>query len=240
MARMLLSLEGAVIKEIVLSKKHTTFGRRPYSDVVIDNLAVSGEHAAIRLLGDDAVIEDLQSTNGTFVNGNPVHSHVLQDGDVVEIGRYQLRFERDDAPRAVPAAAPAPLPAQVRTASSEMVRPSALLDLESEVDRPITTFADTALPGELPLLRPAAIMVLSGAAAGREVKLVKVVTTIGKSGIGIASITRRPHGFSLAHVEGDAQPTVNGTAVGAAPVLLRNGDLLELAGIRMQFTHTAL
>ncbi len=107
MARMLLSLDGVRIKEIVLTKKHTTFGRRPYSDVVIDNLAVSGEHAAVRLLGDDAVIEDLQSTNGTFVNGNPIHSHVLQHGDVVEIGRYQLRFERDSsqpAARSAPAA----------------------------------------------------------------------------------------------------------------------------------------
>ncbi len=236
MARMLLSLDGVRIKEIVLTKKHTTFGRRPYSDVVIDNLAVSGEHAAVRLLGDDAVIEDLQSTNGTFVNGNPVHSHVLQHGDVVEIGRYQLRFERDDG------SVHTQLPSVMNVSRTEPPHPVPLPidDADRDFDRRPTTFADTTLPGELPLLRPATVTVLSGAAAGRVVQLIKVVTTIGKSGIGIASITRRPHGFSLAHVEGEARPTVNGADVGATPLLLRNGDVIELAGIRMQFAHTLL
>ena len=228
MARMLLSLEGVVIREIVLTKEYTTFGRRPYSDVVIDNLAVSGEHAAVRLLGDDVVIEDLQSTNGTFVNGERVRRHVLQGGDTVEIGRYQLKFQR-------PAAAEQPPEGSEKSRADEEAIYGSGPVFGPDSELPPSTFPDTAMPTDMHMVRPAVITVLSGAAAGRKVELVKVVTTIGKSGIGIASITRRPQGFSLAHVEGAAQPTVNGEAVGTSPILLRNGDLVELAGIRMQF-----
>ncbi len=226
MARMLLSLEGVVIREIVLTKEYTTFGRRPYSDVVIDNLAVSGEHAAVRMQGGEVVVEDLQSTNGTFVNGERVRRHVLQPGDTVEIGRYQLKFQR-------PATAEMSQESNARPQEEALYASGPAFGPDSEL--PPSSFPDTALPTDMQMARPAVITVLSGAAAGRKVELVKVVTTIGKSGIGIASITRRPQGFSLAHVEGAAQPTVNGEAVGTSPILLRNGDLVELAGIRMQF-----
>jgi hypothetical protein len=83
----------------------------------------------------------------------------------------------------------------------------------------------------------ASIKVLSGAAAGRQVPLVKVVTTIGKPGVAVAAITKRPHGFVVAHVEGGNKPTLNGSAIGAEPVTLKNGDLLELAGTQMQFVQ---
>ena len=78
---------------------------------------------------------------------------------------------------------------------------------------------------------------LSGAAAGREVPLVKVVTTIGKPGVAVAAITKRQHGFVVAHVEGGSKPTLNGSPIGAEPVALKNGDLLELAGTQMQFVQ---
>jgi hypothetical protein len=83
----------------------------------------------------------------------------------------------------------------------------------------------------------AAIKVMSGTAAGREVPLVKVVTTIGKPGVAVAAITRRPHGFVVAMVEGVQKPTINGNPIGTDAVNLRNGDLLELAGTKMQFVQ---
>jgi hypothetical protein len=91
-------------------------------------------------------------------------------------------------------------------------------------------------PPVAPILH-AAIKVLSGAAAGREVSLVKVVTTIGKPGVAVAAITKRPHGFVVAHVEGTSKPTLNGTPIGGDPVTLKNGDVLELAGTQMQFVQ---
>ena len=83
----------------------------------------------------------------------------------------------------------------------------------------------------------ASIKVLSGAAAGKSVTLTKVVTTVGKPGVQVASITKRPGGYVLAHVEGALRPTVNGSPVTGETVQLKNGDVVELAGTQMQFVQ---
>lgn len=201
MPKMIVSLDGVVMKEVQLTKDRTSLGRRPYNDIVIDNLAVSGEHAVLQLSGHEVYIEDLNSTNGTYVNGKTVKKQLLQNGDVVEIGKYKIQYANEagqtDAARRTGSAAP----------------------------------AATATPAG------AAIKVMSGAAAGREVALVKVVTTIGKPGLAIAAITRRPQGFVVAHVEGASKTTLNGIPVDAEPMALKNGDLLELAGTQMQFVQ---
>ena len=106
---LIISIEGTVVKEITLTKPRTTLGRRPHNDIVMENLAVSGEHAALVLEGDAVIIEDLGSTNGTFVNGFPVKRQVLADKDTIQIGKYKIRFEQqhedgvtmDTGPRAV-------------------------------------------------------------------------------------------------------------------------------------------
>lgn len=84
---------------------------------------------------------------------------------------------------------------------------------------------------------PASIRVISGAAAGREVMLVKVVTTLGKPGVAVAAITRQPQGYAVAHVEGGEFPLLNGAVVSTTPTGLKNGDILQLAGTQMQFIH---
>ncbi|MGH8761300.1 MAG: FHA domain-containing protein, partial [Burkholderiales bacterium] len=92
MAKLILSMDGQVLKEIPLSKERITIGRKPHNDVQIDNLAVSGEHAVIVSIMVDAFLEDLGSTNGTMVNGKAVKKHFLQDNDVVELGKYKLKY----------------------------------------------------------------------------------------------------------------------------------------------------
>ena len=186
MPKMIISLDGVILREVQLTKDRTTLGRRPYNDIVIDHLAVSGEHAVLQMAGSDAYIEDLNSTNGTYVNGKVAKKQRLKSGDTVEIGKYRIQYVDEVVPPA----------------------PAAL---------------------------SAAIKVMSGAAAGREMALVKPVTTIGKPGVAVASITRHPQGFALAHVEGGRQPTLNGVAVGLEPVTLKNGDMIELAGTQMLF-----
>ncbi len=206
MPKMIVSIDGVVIKEVQLTKDRTTLGRRPYNDIVIDNLAVSGEHAVMQMSGNDVFLEDLNSTNGTYVNGKAIKKQLLQGGDSIEIGKYKIKFVHDG-----------PSGAQERTTvinSGAVVQP------------------DPGLPS-------AAIKVMSGAAAGREVPLVKVVTTIGKPGVAVAAITRRPHGYVVALVEGATPPTVNGQPLSTEAVQLHHGDLLELAGTQMQFVQTA-
>ena len=97
MGKLVVSLDGVVIKEVEITKDKTTLGRRPYNDIVIDNLAVSGEHAVMQLVGIDVFIEDLNSTNGTYINGKAVKKQLLQHNDTVEIGKYKIRYLVDDA-----------------------------------------------------------------------------------------------------------------------------------------------
>src|SRR5678809_572114 len=100
MAKLILSMDGLVLKEIPLTKERTTLGRKPHNDIQIDNLAVSGEHAVIVTILNDSFLEDLGSTNGTVVNGNPIKKHFLQNNDVIELGKYKLKFVGEAAPAA--------------------------------------------------------------------------------------------------------------------------------------------
>lgn len=92
MPTLVISIDGAVIKEVQLTKERTTVGRRPYNDIVIENLAVSGEHAVLTITGGKVSIEDLRSTNGTYVNGRAIQKQYLLNGDLLDIGRYKIRF----------------------------------------------------------------------------------------------------------------------------------------------------
>ena len=197
MPKVIISMEGIVIKEVPLSKERTSLGRRPYNDIVIDNLAISGEHAVLLLAGHDVYIEDLNSTNGTFVNGKSIKRQALYNDDVIEIGKYRIQYVSEAVPHTL----------------AELTG----IDATSE---------GTAL-----------IRVMSGSAAGREVPLLKVVTTIGKPGIAVAAITKRPHGFVLAHIEGMKRTTLNGLSVGSEPTAMKSGDIIELADTQMQFLH---
>jgi hypothetical protein len=220
MPKMIVSIDGVVIKEVQLSKDRTTLGRRPYNDIVIDNLAVSGEHAVLLMSGNDVHLEDLNSTNGTYVNGKAVKKQLLQNSDTIEIGKYKIKYINE---------APGATFEKTMIIKPGSIPPAAPAQPHAPAPAPAAASAEAAVRGS--------IKVLSGAAAGREVALVKVVTTIGKPGVAVASITKRPQGFVVSHVEGATRLSVNGTVIGAEPVPLRHGDLLELAGTQMQFVQ---
>lgn len=246
MAKLILSLEGQVIREIELNKERMTIGRKPHNDVQIENLAVSGEHAAITTILNDSFLEDLDSTNGTLVNGAPVKKHVLQHGDAIEIGKFRLEyvnpqasqeapdFERTmvlRAPVGMPAAAPAEAPAEfTRTAINKQP-----LQMEPPAPASEPPQAPKAPPPAAAEVRPAAIQVLSGPNAGKELELTKSLTSLGKPGVQVAVIAKRPHGYFITHVQGDTFPVVNGKTLDAQPTHLNDHDIIELAGIKMEF-----
>ena len=97
MGKLVVSLDGVVIKEVQITKDKTTLGRRPYNDIVIDNLAVSGEHAVLQMVGGDVFIEDLNSTNGTYINGKAIKKQLLTHNDTVEIGKYKIKYLVDES-----------------------------------------------------------------------------------------------------------------------------------------------
>ena len=276
MAKLILSMDGLVLKEIPLSKERTTIGRKAHNDIQIDNLAVSGEHAVIVTILNDSFMEDLGSTNGTLVNGNPVKKHFLQNNDVIELGKYKLKFIQEAG--AQPAAAAADFektmvlrPSAMKAAAehakaagmggaqaAQAARQAAIQSVGQAAqtagigEKPAApAVAPAAPPAVAPTAAPAAataapprpaqplgaIQLLSGGNAGKELELAKPLTTLGKPGVQVAVLTRRPQGYFITHVEGAQRPTVNGQPIGAAPHALKDHDLVEIAGIKMEFFH---
>ena len=222
MGKLVVSLDGVVIKEVQITKDKTTLGRRPYNDIVIDNLAVSGEHAVLQMVGADVFIEDLNSTNGTYINGKAVKKQLLSHNDTVEIGKYKIKFIVDDG---------------TDYEKTMIMKPGTRPPMPPAGQSAGASFGSSGFGALGAAMAPASIRVLNGAAAGREVVLTKVVTTVGKPGVQVASITKRPGGYVLAHVEGAARPTVNGNPLVGETVHLKNGDVIELAGTQMQFVQ---
>ncbi len=273
MAKLILSMDGLVLKEIPLSKERTTIGRKAHNDIQIDNLAVSGEHAVIVTILNDSFMEDLGSTNGTLVNGNPVKKHFLQNNDIIELGKYKLKFVQEAGAQPAAAAAdfektmvlrPSAMKAAAEQAkaagmggaqAAQAVRQAAIQSVGQAAqvagigEKPAPAPAPVpaaAAPAAAPVVQAAvpksaqplgAIQLLSGGNAGRELELTKPLTTLGKPGVQVAVLTRRPQGYYITHVEGAQRPTVNGQAIGSAPHALRDHDLVEIAGIKMEFFH---
>ncbi|MBS0348072.1 MAG: FHA domain-containing protein [Proteobacteria bacterium] len=221
MPRLILSMDGLVLKEMALEKERTTIGRKPHNDIQIDNLAISGEHAAIVTILNDAFLEDMNSTNGTYVNGQPVKKHVLRNNDVIELGKYRLKYLADSA---VPGAEQDEAVSYAQTA------------VATDAGLPSAAQADlTATNAAAPVGALGMIQILSGAHAGRTLELSKSLTTLGKPGSQVAVITRRPHGYFITHVEGTVFPVVNGRALDAQAHRLNDNDVIELAGVKMEF-----
>jgi len=269
MAKLILSLDGQLIKEFTLSKERTTIGRKPHNDIQIDNLAVSGEHAIIMTILNDSFLEDLGSTNGTLVNGQPVKKHFLQSNDTVEIGKYKLKyvnevpasmsqaeFEKTMVLRAPAAAASKQVtrnPSDTQTNLEATPNPGVMTstDHSAAALSPITPATEPAKLASSAPPRPAqpaasvpaaaqaqgggTIQILSGPNAGKELPLVKPLTTLGKPGVQVAVIAKRPQGYFITHVEGANFPVVNGKALDAQAHQLGDHDIIELASVKMEF-----
>jgi len=250
MAKLILSMDGLVLKEINLTKERTTIGRKPHNDIQIDNLAVSGEHAVIVTILQDSFLEDLGSTNGTVVNGQSIKKHFLQNNDVIELGKYKLKYV-NESPAGVAKAAdfektmvlrpgaikPAPAPAAPPAAPAAVAAPAPAAPKAGDtVQGPATTMPPVSAtkPAAAPQ-KSAALQLLSGANAGKELDLTKPLTTLGKPGVQVAVITRRPQGFFITHVEGASFPVVNGKPLDAQAHALNDHDVIELAGVKMEF-----
>ncbi len=265
MAKLILSMDNLVLKDIPLDKERITIGRKAQNDIQIDNLAISGAHAVVVTILRDSFLEDLDSTNGTFVNGQQVKKHFLQNNDVIELGKYRLKYVKeanayvsqedfektmvlrpdmlrkaaDPKASAAPGATPKP---PVELAPVPSVAPAAAPPLQPATSpQPQERSAAAAIPAEtraaaapaaLPL---GAIQVLTGSNAGKTLDLVKSLTTLGKPGVQVAVIARRSHGYFLTHVEGPRYPQVNGSSIDVQAHPLRDHDIIELAGVKMEF-----
>ena len=230
MAKLILSMDGLVLKEIPLNKERLSIGRKPQNDIQIDNLAISGEHAVVVTILADSFLEDLNSTNGTLVNGQPIKKHFLRNNDVIELGKYKMKYMAD---------------LQAGAAASDFEKNAAIrsgsLRLPSELQLEPTDRLTRSSVGVASQPKPpapgmaAAVQLLNGPNAGKELDLTKTLTTLGKPGLQVAVIARRPHGYFITHVEGAQFPLLNGKSLDAQAHPLADHDVIEIAGIKMAF-----
>jgi pSer/pThr/pTyr-binding forkhead associated (FHA) protein len=236
MARLVLSLDGQVMAEYNMNKERYTIGRLPDNDIRIDNAAVSGHHSLIINILNDSFLEDLNSTNGTYVNGKLIKKHALQHGDVVTVGHHQLRFVEDDE-------------AQDEFEKTMVIQPSsrpvekvrAASEVAEQASPALSATGRSRALNESAAVKKAKLQVLSGAFAGRELELNKALTTLGRPGVQVAAITRRAEGYFIVHVDSGKDndyPLLNGTAIGAQATRLTDNDVIQLAGVKMGFFVT--
>ena len=243
MAKLILKYEAAILKEIPLTQASFTIGRVPGNDLVIDNLAVSGQHAKIFFETDKFALEDLNSLNGTFVNNQRVCKIFLNNGDQVVIGKHTLLFQDEGGPR------PAPLEASGESADS-VAKLEQTVVLDTRKQREMMQQTGTLTGGGVPLAGVAKVgclTVLSGKTDRTEYLLSGKLSMIGKSAMAsvklkgwfapavAAVINKREASYQIAP-SGKGGAKINGQAL-AGPQDLREGDLLEIGGVKLQFTY---
>jgi pSer/pThr/pTyr-binding forkhead associated (FHA) protein len=227
MAKIILSMDSVVLQEMQLTKERITIGRRPHNDLVINNSAISAEHAVIVTILRDAVLQDLNSTNGTRVNGQPIKKHFLKNNDVIELAKYKIRFIGDQ---------------EVRESDAEYGKlVKSTVDPNHKHDKSDVNSINRHQDGNTVILEPvggasAVLKVLTGGEVGKEIQLSKLLTTIGEPGKQLAVVTRRGTTFSLTHVAGKVYPLVNGTSIGPSAYVLASGDVVDLSEMQLAFS----
>lgn len=240
MAKLVLNMNGVVQGEFELNQERITIGRKPDNEIQIDNLAVSGKHSMVITILDDSFLEDLGSTNGTYVNNKLVKKHALKNGDVISIGKHELHYVNEDV-------AEDDDDDEDEFEKTMIIKPgsaSAAVAAAQAAEKAGAAATPSAPGGSkssgMPLGR---LTVLNGPIAGKELELTKALITLGKPGTQVAVISRRPQGYFLTHIESDGDgkryPLVNGEPIGAKAYQLKDGDMIELAGIKMEFSSAS-
>ncbi len=263
MSKLLVYLEGGLVGECQLDRERIFIGRKPNNDLQLAHSAVSGSHALLITIRNDSFLEDLNSTNGTKVNGKSIKKCLLRDGDEIRIAKHILKYVFE--------------PLELKPDEEAIRRSGKLRHIENSIQsaddtlsihenrlRQTPTFSSTmqinASPGR-PVSNPrplssgggaegrspgtrspsnglppqAGLQILSGVGAGQKMDLDRILTTLGKPGIQVAVIMRRPEGYALTHLEGEKRPLLNGVAISEQPQVLEDHDIIEIAGIKLEF-----
>lgn len=217
MAKLIVRLNGTELSEIALKQGDMSIGRRAGSEIPVDNPAVSGRHASVFTAGEESFIEDLNSTNGTFLNDRRISKQRLTDGDVITVGKHTLTYVNPKAPRAAD-----------DLAKTVVIAPKG---------RAQGTAPDAAKASERPAgPRLGSLFVMSGGNSGKRIDLNKSVTNLGRAGKVAGVINRALTGaYTLVPGKDGQTLRLNGVTVGTRGAELHNGDVIEMAGARMQF-----
>lgn len=243
MGKLTIKKNGDFEREYPLKKERVRVGRAPESDLCLDDPSVSGKHAMIITILEDSFVQDLGSTNGTYVNGESVDKQELKDGDLVRIGSYEFLFHQEDEEddidptlqedtdleRTLVVTRDSPTFGE---SSNEEAR--AIEEAEDEARRSIVESEKNT--------KRCFVKVMNGPQAGTQLEMKKPLVTLGRAGRQVAVISKRREGYFFTYVEGgDGEgkyPLVNGDPSGLEARRLSNNDIIELAGNRIQVLIT--
>jgi len=229
-----ISINGEIESELQLTKDTMTIGRKSDNDIHLDSLAISAHHAQIVTTLNDSFIEDLNSTNGTYLNGSLIKKNVLANGDVIKVGKHEIKYIDSDTGTTEQFEKTM----IINTAAAGMHETEGSVAIDQSVGKIAAEIAssDSGKTSQ----RIAKIRLNSGANNGKELALTKVLTTLGKPGVQVAAITRRPSGYFLIHIDGGdngERPHVNSEEIGSRAHALKDNDILEVAGVKMTFFY---
>ena len=223
MAKLMVTRTGTNLGSWFIEEKRLVIGRAEGVDIRLEDVAVSKQHASIEVMGADHILLDLESSNGTFVNGTRVTRHLLRHGDAIGILGFELKyvdhksvvsadgdrtmiFTRGTEGNLVPAGSGKGPVADARTV---------------EVTLPVAVLKGVA-----------------GPRAGGTIALDQPLTAVGERGRDAAAVFRRPDGFAVARVTGKP-PKVDGKPIGDGWQMLRDGAVIEVAGEKVELAHLA-
>ncbi len=220
MAKLIMTLDGAIIREFMIDKDSISVGRKHGNDIQLNDLTVSGRHALITLMGENAYVDDLGSTNGTLLNGGRVAKSILKHGDVIQVGNYQFTFFDDEDAEYEPT-----------------------MFLRAEIEDTQIMESGAAKPTDVKGEPLAGVKILNGPLKTKVLELRKPFNTLGFNGIKMAMIARNPTGYTISAIKNtklrrsNDTPTINGETIGSEQQILKNKDIIELAGTQMEFFY---
>ncbi len=221
MAKLIMTLDGAVVREFPIDKDSISIGRKHGNDIQLNDLTVSGRHALIVTMGEHTYVDDLGSTNGTLLNGARVAKTLIKHGDVIQIGNYQFTYYEDEQTEYEPT-----MFIQAEIEDTQVIDPNAVK-------------APSAPRGE----RLAGVRILNGPMAKKVLELRKPFNTIGFNGIKMAMIARNADNYTISGLKSNKLrrandvPMLNGKPITTAATVLKEHDIIELAGTQMEFFY---
>jgi pSer/pThr/pTyr-binding forkhead associated (FHA) protein len=253
-ARVVLSLDDAIVSEVELTKPVTVVGRHPGCDIFIDHPAVSGRHMLFRVVGHTVYVEDLASTNGMRVNGITASHQVVHHLDLIEIGRHKLHFFDDELLRGGVGSLESTVQTDYeRTMMAQHVADAARVAAPAERD--VDLDRTQAIPRDPSLrLGPAqesvrtdqaaqgaqlALRILAGGRAGELITLNRPNTMIGPVGADTALVIKRGAAYFIARLSGSRPPRLNSKELGPGTHPIGPQDLIDVGGWRFEVIQAA-
>ena len=215
MSKLTLSFKGTILKVFPILRGQMLIGHNPACHLHIDSLALAPEHARIDTQDQTSILVDLDSEQGTFVNQKRIDKHLLEDGDIIRVGKHTLQYIFEEV---------------ADLSSVDDVHMS-----NANITQPTTPIAQKGEETTDHVLKNGWLQILNGQNLGRTLSLNRSMTNLGKPGVATAVITRRDGAYFLSHLEGKRPPSIDEEPIGDRSYELHDGNTIQIGNIKMQF-----